>query len=296
MTPLPADYEEEQIWPSWSAKLLDWDDHFHRLLLGDDLRMRAYRLAIREVVRPGAVVLDLGTGTGVLARWALQAGARRVYGIERDEALLERTVASFVDDGMGDAFVPLAGLSYEVELPERVGLIVSEVLGNLVDNEDCCRIIDDARRRFLDPQMGRLLPRRAERYLVPVEARRAHAVLASPPADATTTASPPFDAYYDVVLPRAGYLSSPRVDRCFGFDDAPLCYRSDLVFPVTRCGVFTGFKGSFVADLSPTVALDISETASEVASGRGERPPTAGSTRSCRSRNQSRSRSTTASP
>ncbi len=256
MKRFPAAYEEEEIWPSWSEKLLDWDLDFHGLLLGDDLRMRSYERAIREAVRPGAVVLDLGTGTGVLARWALDAGASRVYGIERDEALLERTVASFVADGVGHAFVPLAGFSYDVEVPEPVELIISEILGNLVDNEDCCRILEDARRRFLQPKVGRLLPRRVERYLVPVDAARAHSAVAASGNDATMRR--PFDAYYDVVLPRAGYLSSARVDRIFCFEGDPTSYRSELVFPVDRGGVFTGFKGWFVADLSATVALDIS--------------------------------------
>ena len=168
-----------------------------------------------------------------------------------NEALLERTVASFHADRLGGAFVPLAGLSYDIDLPERVDFIVSEILGNLVDNEDCCRIIDDARRRFLKPA-GQLLPQRVERYFVPVQASRAHSEVAQ------ATSPRPYDAYYDVVLPRAGYLASPRVDRIFGFEGDVAGYQSDLVFPVDQVGLFTGFKGWFVANLSPTVALDIS--------------------------------------
>jgi protein arginine N-methyltransferase 1 len=138
-----------------------------------------------------------------------------------------------------------------VTLPEPADLVVSEILGNLVDNEDCCRILDDAAGRFLAPG-GRMLPRRAERYLVPVEATRAHAGVAA------LDTSRPFDAYYDVILPRDGYLASPRLDRRFTFTADPTSYQSDLVFAVGRAGTFTGFKGWFVADLAPTVALDIS--------------------------------------
>lgn len=243
-------YKAEQVCMPWSEKVLDWDADFHRLLLGDALRMRAYERAIREVVRPGSIVLDLGTGTGVLARWALESGASRVYGIERDAALLELATATLTNEGF-ENFVPVAGLSLNVDLPERVDLIISEILGNLVDNEDCCRIIGDARERFLAPH-GQLLPWRAERYLVPVDAQRAHAAVAAAPR------ARPFDGYYDVILPRAGYLASPRVDRIFGFNNDAACYQSDLVFTVDRPGRFSGFKGWFVADLSPTVALDIS--------------------------------------
>ena len=74
-----APYEVEQVWAPWSEQLPGgWGDDFHALLLGDELRMRAYAQAIHEVVEPGMVVLDLGTGTGILARWALEAGAHRV--------------------------------------------------------------------------------------------------------------------------------------------------------------------------------------------------------------------------
>jgi type I protein arginine methyltransferase len=249
-----AEYEAEQVWAPWSEQLLDWGDDFHGLLLGDELRMRAYRRAIDEVVAPGDVVVDLGTGTGVLARGALAAGAARVYAVERDAALLDQATAAATEAGMGDRFVPVPGLSFDVELPERVDVIISEILGNLVDNEDCVRVLADAVRRFLVPG-GRLLPRRVERYLVPVEARRAHAEVAA----LAVSRARPFDAYYDVILPRSGYLASPRLDRAFDLAavDALFAYRSDVVFAVDRPGTLTGFKGWFVADLSPTVALDI---------------------------------------
>ena len=259
-------YEPEQVWAPWSEQLLGWGDEFHDLLLGDELRMRAYQRAILEAIGPGDVVVDVGTGTGVLARWAIEAGAARVYGIERDPDLLDRARAAAGAAGLGDRFVPVAGLSFDVELPERADLLVSEILGNLVDNEDCVHILDDAVRRFLAPG-GLLLPGRAERYLVPVDARRAHgevgALRSSPAPDARgrrrRPRPRPFDAYYDVILPRSGYLASPRLDRTFDFAAVrqPTSYESDLVFAVDRAGWFTGFKGWFVADLSPTVVLDI---------------------------------------
>lgn len=57
----------------------------HRRMLGDDARMSAYREAITRVVKPGDVVVDAGTGTGVLALLAAQAGAAQVVGIENSD-------------------------------------------------------------------------------------------------------------------------------------------------------------------------------------------------------------------
>src|SRR3972149_6367882 len=59
----------------------------HRLMVGDSARVHAFQKALHEVVRPGDVVADIGTGTGLLACFACQAGASRVYAIEWSEMI-----------------------------------------------------------------------------------------------------------------------------------------------------------------------------------------------------------------
>ncbi|RLU87495.1 hypothetical protein CTZ27_22990 [Streptomyces griseocarneus] len=267
----PAPYTAEQVWLPASERLTDWDDTFHDLLLGDDLRMEAFRAAVHEAVRPGAAVLDLGTGTGILAQWALEAGARTVYGIEFNADVLRTACERVAAAGHGERFRPVQGLSFDVELPERVDVVISEIMGNLADNEGFAAILADARRRFLAPG-GAMLPRRVESYLVPVSAPRAHAqVRAGLPQDGGDAeqfaallrargARGPFDLYYDVVLPLDGHLAAPRVVRVYDLErpEPSATYRVPLVFTAQRDGVLSGFKGYFVATLSDTVALDIS--------------------------------------
>ena len=55
---------------------------FHRHLLDDHTRTSALIDAINAVVKPGDTVIDLGTGTGILAMAAARAGAARVYAID----------------------------------------------------------------------------------------------------------------------------------------------------------------------------------------------------------------------
>ncbi|MGA5133469.1 methyltransferase domain-containing protein [Streptomyces olivoreticuli] len=265
-------YTAEQVWLPAAERLTDWDFAFHDLMLGDDLRMEAFRAAVLEAVRPGTTVLDLGTGTGILAQWALEAGARRVYGIELNADVLRTARDRVAAAGHGDRFVPVHGLSFDVDLPERVDVVISEIMGNLADNEGFAAILADARRRFLAPG-GAMLPRRVESYLVPVTAARAHAqVRAGTPQDGGGAgrfaellrergARGPFDLYYDVVLPLDGHLAAPRIARIFDLEqeeEPPATYEVPLVFTVHRDGVLSGFKGYFVATLSDTVALDIS--------------------------------------
>jgi predicted RNA methylase len=56
----------------------------HWNMINDYVRNNAYEAAINEVVNSESVVIDLGTGTGLLALMAARAGAKRVYAIERN--------------------------------------------------------------------------------------------------------------------------------------------------------------------------------------------------------------------
>lgn len=74
------------------AKATDFANYFcsyaqlyhQKQMLADHQRMAAYHSAIlgnQDVFRD-KVVMDIGTGSGILAVWAAQAGARKVYAIE----------------------------------------------------------------------------------------------------------------------------------------------------------------------------------------------------------------------
>jgi len=142
-----------------SGRASGWADPVeHARMLHDDRRTGAYLAAIAEAVRPGDVVLDIGTGSGVLAIAAARAGARRVYAVEASDiaGVAERVFAA---NGVTDTVTLVPGWSRELELPEPADLLVAELIGNEPLEEEILETTLDARRRLLRPE-ARLIPHR----------------------------------------------------------------------------------------------------------------------------------------
>ena len=139
------------------APISGWADPVeHARMLHDDRRTGDYLAALAAGVRPGDVVLDIGTGSGVLAVAAARAGARRVYAVEAtDIALVAAQV--FEANGVQDRVTLVSGWSRQIELPERADLLVAEVIGNEPFEEEILETSLDARRRLLKPD-ARLIP------------------------------------------------------------------------------------------------------------------------------------------
>ncbi len=128
----------------------------HTRMLNDQPRTRAFLSATAEVVRPGDVVVDLGTGTGILAMAAARAGARKVYAIEAGPVgPIARKL--FAANGLADRIELVEGYSTDMQLPERADVLVTETFGNSPLSEEVLEIVLDARQRLLKPD-ARIVP------------------------------------------------------------------------------------------------------------------------------------------
>ena len=130
----------------------------HAWMVSDGVRMGAYQAALRRAVHPGCTVLDIGTGMGIFALLAAKLGASRVYAIEPSEIIY---AAEWIarDNGLDDRIRFLRAASFDVQLPERVDVIVSDLHGVLPIFGRHIPTVIDARRRFLAAG-GALIPRR----------------------------------------------------------------------------------------------------------------------------------------
>ena len=135
-------------------------------MLADNSRMKAYAKAIERYIKPGSTVLDLGTGTGVLAFMAARAGAKIVYAVEHSE-IIETARLVAAKNGITNVEF-LRSHSKKVTLPDRVDFIVQEQMGPVLDNENMIANVVDLRDRLLKPD-GKILPNKFQMFAEPVQ-------------------------------------------------------------------------------------------------------------------------------
>ena len=138
----------------------------HRKMLRDGVRNEAYRQAIFKTVKSGDVVLDVGAGSGILSLFAAQAGARKVYAVERT-SMAEMIGRIAERNGVQDV-IEISQRDIETFVaPEPVDVIVSEWMGGYGVDENMLTLVLDARDLWLKPG-GKMLPEQVTAWMAPV--------------------------------------------------------------------------------------------------------------------------------
>jgi len=140
----------------------------HELMLRDHPRMEAYRDAImrNSEAMQGKTVLDVGCGTGILSMMAAKAGAKVVYAVEASSmAAHAKHLVEY--NGLSDIVTVLHARMEDVDLPEKVDVIISEWMGFYLVHESMLNSVLDARDRWMK-EGGLMLPSHATIYACPV--------------------------------------------------------------------------------------------------------------------------------
>jgi predicted RNA methylase len=101
--------------------------HYHHNMLLDPVRMGGFKAAINHVVQPGAVVAELGGGTGVLSFFAAQK-ARKVYCVEYNPELVHEARRILDKNPGGEKVELIHADACTFTPPEPVDVVICEML------------------------------------------------------------------------------------------------------------------------------------------------------------------------
>ncbi|HZL47255.1 MAG TPA: class I SAM-dependent methyltransferase [Opitutaceae bacterium] len=147
--------------------------HEQERMLADQPRMAFYHAAIARHIQPGDRVVDLGTGTGILAAWAARRGAAHVYAIDHSEILTHARTLAAANRIENVEF--LATHSTRFTADEPVDVILHDQMGDCLFDEEMVANVTDLRDRLLKPG-GLILPSRFEFYCEPIKVNDARLV------------------------------------------------------------------------------------------------------------------------
>jgi hypothetical protein len=140
-----------------SSTVPQW--HFN--LVKDHVRNAAYDAALRRAVTPTSRVLEIGTGTGLLAMMAARAGAAAVVTCEIVPAIAEKAAEIVARNGYADRVRVVAKhsdrLDAEADMGGRADILVSEIISNNFLSEGVLPAHERAVRDLLKPG-GRVIP------------------------------------------------------------------------------------------------------------------------------------------
>jgi predicted RNA methylase len=235
----------------YPADVIPLQYHAHMLL--DEHRMSAFEQAIDLVVRPGAHVLDLGAGTGILSYLAARRGAR-VTAVEREPHVFA-TARTALAAAVGDRVTLVHADAREFLPAEPVDVVLCEMMhvGQLRERQ--MEVVGVFKRRYAARFGGpppRFVPEACVQAVQPVAqdfTYRGFEVAAPVFQDPFTT------------QPRTVELAAPQVYQRFLYaDPLPDACAADLAFSAVLPGRLNAIrlvtKNLLAIGLDPPVSVD----------------------------------------
>lgn len=135
---------------------------WHFTIIRDQRRNDAYERALQRAVTPDSKVLDIGSGTGLLAMLAARAGAREVITCEKNPAVASAAAEIVARNGFAGRIRVVSKSSLELDVDADLGgpadVLVSEIVSRNALAQGMIPTLTDA-MRLLKPA-ARIIPSR----------------------------------------------------------------------------------------------------------------------------------------
>ena len=232
---------------------------WHFDIVQDAGRNNAYESALRRKIIPGCKVLEIGTGTGLLAMMAARAGAAEVITCESDPAIAMAARRIIALNGFADRVRVVTkhstDLDVDGDLRGPADMLVSEILANDLLGEGTLPVLEHACRHLLKPGAS-IIPARGRVRVALAEdddweSARMGTVAGFDLTPFNRLASPSREIY--IGASRLTLRSEPA--DLFAFD-----FASGGPFPETRSEAILAAQGRRINGIAQWIALDMDDT------------------------------------
>jgi len=135
--------------------------------LKDTERTLCFKRAINKVVKTGDIVLDAGSGSGILAMMAASAGAKKVYAMEIDRTLAQSIRKSVCANNLEKIIEVVEGDVLDTKLMERVDVVVAELMDTGLIDELQVPALNLLRKRGNIDKKTQIIPSHFRTYVQP---------------------------------------------------------------------------------------------------------------------------------
>jgi len=225
----------------------------HRRMLSDKTRVHKFKKAIMKTVRKYDTVLDVGTGTGILAFFAANMGAKKIYAVDYSKIIhLAQEIAT--KNNFNNITFIRANLN-RIKIP-KVDCIISELIGGSVVDEG---IIDKMRfaRKFLKND-GKMIPKKIEIMFSPAESnefdffwQKRYGIDFSPFHRKLSEKTYPIQ-----ITNRTEFLSNDKLVYSLNFYSLPKIIFVEKTFKITKNGYLNCFCAYFKIYLTDTIQIN----------------------------------------
>ncbi len=128
---------------------------WHYWMMNDTARNLPYQEAIARYVTSETLVLEIGTGSGLLAMMAAKAGAKQVITCESEDLIAAQAKQIIKTNGYQVQIQVINKLSHDLvipdDLPEPADILITEIFGAWLPSEGAFEAIAHATKHLLKP-------------------------------------------------------------------------------------------------------------------------------------------------